>query len=53
MAQCADCDVAGSSGLMFRIKPPRGRDEGGGKPFYLCVGCWDRIMGAAVLAMLR
>ncbi len=52
-AVCADCSVAGSPNLMFFITPPPGRTEGGGRPYYLCIACWDGIVGAAMLTMLR
>lgn len=51
---CADCGRGPDAPeAMFWIEPPPGRTEGDGKPFGLCVPCWDDIIAGALLTRIR
>lgn len=51
--RCADCQVRHDAYDCFRVVPARGRPEGGGSVFFLCVACWDKMVGQAVMSALR
>lgn len=51
---CADCGWLGPWREMYRVKYPNDRrPEPRVQGFYLCVNCWDRLCGAAVLEAIR
>lgn len=49
---CADCGWLGPWFESYRVLEPRER-QSGRRGFYLCVPCWDRLVGAATLAAFR
>lgn len=50
---CADCGMEKPPLEMFDIAPPKGRDEGGGQPYYICVPCWEQMLGGALMSAIR
>lgn len=53
MGACADCGTEHKTYLMFAITPPPGREEGGGRGYFICVPCWDSIMNGAFMSKIR
>lgn len=51
--KCADCNQEHDALRCFRIVPPHGRPEGGGHVYFICVSCWDRIIGSAMMSLMR
>lgn len=51
--RCRDCKVLCSAATAFAVIPPEHRSEGDGKPFWLCITCWDGIVGAAFMQAIR
>lgn len=47
---CEDCGSDLRAGTSYLIKPPSVLDD---EPFRLCITCWDRLVGAAVMDALR
>lgn len=50
---CADCKVEYDALACFRIVPPRDRPEGDGHVYFICVICWDKMIGMALMQAFR
>lgn len=50
-ARCADCNVQAQVNRLYAIMAPVDAREP--RHFFLCVPCWDKIIGAAVYQAMR
>ena len=48
LVECADCGRRGDPNGWYMISRPAEQGE-----FYLCIRCWDRLVGAALLSEIR
>lgn len=51
--RCADCKTEHDAHACFRVVPPRGRPEGDGHVYFICVTCWDKMIGMALMQAFR
>jgi hypothetical protein len=51
--KCEDCRKEFDALGCFRIVPPLGRAEGHGGVYFLCTTCWDRMIGHAMMSLMR
>lgn len=49
--RCADCDIYAQTNQLYSVHAPIGAREP--RHFHLCPVCWERMVGAAMLAFLR
>lgn len=54
--QCSDCKAMAKKGAMYRIRPPQDLSIPISQPrgvFWMCIKCWERLVGAAMVQILR